>query len=130
MKKIKILIIVIIMLFLIFPIPVKASDRDLSDVFQVGEDFISEGSETDLNFIDDETVASVNDIGRFLTAVGLTILVCVTLIMGIKYMMATPNDKAKLKKRLIGLLIASFVIFFSYTIWSTIVNQMESVNLS
>ena len=130
MKKIKILIIVIIMLFLIFPIPVKASDRDISDVFQVGEDFISEGSETDLNFIDDETVASVNDIGRFLTAVGLTILVCVTLIMGIKYMMATPNDKAKLKKRLIGLLIASFVIFFSYTIWSTIVNQMESVNLS
>ncbi len=130
MNKIKVIFIINIILFLIFPIYVYAEDRDLSEVFQVGEDFISEGSETDLNFIDDETVASVNDIGRFLTAVGLTILVCVTLIMGIKYMMATPNDKAKLKKRLIGLLIASFVIFFSYTIWSTIVNQMESVNLS
>ena len=130
MNKIKVIFIINIILFLIFPIYVYAEDRDLSEVFQVGEDFISEGSETDLNFIDDETVASVNDIGRFLTAVGLTILVCVTLIMGIKYMMATPNDKAKLKKRLIGLLIASFVIFFSYTIWGTIVNQMESVNLS
>ena len=130
MNKIKVIFIINIILFLTFPIYVYAEDRDLSEVFQVGEDFISEGSETDLNFIDDETVASVNDIGRFLTAVGLTILVCVTLIMGIKYMMATPNDKAKLKKRLIGLLIASFVIFFSYTIWSTIVNQMESVNLS
>ena len=130
MNKIKVIFIINIILFLIFSIYVYAEDRDLSEVFQVGEDFISEGSETDLNFIDDETVASVNDIGRFLTAVGLTILVCVTLIMGIKYMMATPNDKAKLKKRLIGLLIASFVIFFSYTIWSTIVNQMESVNLS
>lgn len=130
MNKIKVIFIINIILFLIFPIYVYAEDRDLSEVFQVGEDFISEGSETNLNFIDDETVASVNDIGRFLTAVGLTILVCVTLIMGIKYMMATPNDKAKLKKRLIGLLIASFVIFFSYTIWSTIVNQMESVNLS
>ena len=130
MNKIKVIFIINIILFLIFPIYVYAEDRDHSEVFQVGEDFISEGSETDLNFIDDETVASVNDIGRFLTAVGLTILVCVTLIMGIKYMMATPNDKAKLKKRLIGLLIASFVIFFSYTIWSTIVNQMESVNLS
>ena len=130
MNKIKVIFIINIILFLIFPIYVYAEDRDLSEVFQVGEDFISEGSETDLNFIDDETVASVNDIGRFLTAVGLTILVCVTLIMGIKYMMATPNDKEKKKKRLIGLLIASFVIFFSYTIWSTIVNQMESVNLS
>ena len=130
MNKIKVIFIINIILFLIFPIYVYAEDRDLSEVFPVGENFISEGSETDLNFIDDETVASVNDIGRFLTAVGLTILVCVTLIMGIKYMMATPNDKAKLKKRLIGLLIASFVIFFSYTIWSTIVNQMESVNLS
>ena len=130
MNKIKVIFIINIILFLIFPIYVYAEDRDLSEVFQVGEDFISEGSETDLNFIDDETVASVNDIGRFLTAVGLTILVCVTLIMGIKYMMATPNDKAKLKKRLIGLLIASFVIFFSYTICGTIVNQMESVNLS
>lgn len=129
MKKLKILLIVIIMLFLILPVSVKASDRDLGDVFQVGEDFISEGSETDLNMVDDETVASINDIGRFLTAVGLVILVCATLIMGIKYMMATPNDKAKLKKQLIGLLIASLVIFFSYTIWSAIVNQMESINL-
>ena len=129
MKKLKVLLIVIIMLFLILPVSVKASDRDLGDVFQVGEDFISEGSETDLNMVDDETVASINDIGRFLTAVGLVILVCATLIMGIKYMMATPNDKAKLKKQLIGLLIASLVIFFSYTIWSAIVNQMESINL-
>ena len=129
MKKLKILLIVIIMLFLILPVSVKASDRDLGDVLQVGEDFISEGSETDLNMVDDETVASINDIGRFLTAVGLVILVCATLIMGIKYMMATPNDKAKLKKQLIGLLIASLVIFFSYTIWSAIVNQMESINL-
>lgn len=129
MKKLKILLIVIIMLFLILPVSVKASDRDLGDVFQVGEDFISDGSETDLNMVDDETVASINDIGRFLTAVGLVILVCATLIMGIKYMMATPNDKAKLKKQLIGLLIASLVIFFSYTIWSAIVNQMESINL-
>ena len=130
MNKIKVIFIINIILFLIFPIYVYAEDRDLSEVFQVGEDFISEGSETDLNFIDDETFDSLNDICMFLTAVGLTILVCVTLIMGIKYMMATHNDKAKLKKRLIGLLIASFVIFFSYTIWSTIVNQMESVNLS
>ena len=118
MKKIKIIFIINIILFLIFPIYVYAEDRDLSEVFPVGENFISEGSETDLNFIDDETVASVNDIGRFLTAIGLVILVCVTLIIGIKYMMATPNDKAKLKKKLIWLNVSALIIFMSFTIWS------------
>ena len=126
MNKIKVIFIINIILFLIFPIYVYAEDRDLSEVFQVGEDFISEGSETDLNFIDDETVASVNDIGRFLTAVGLTILVCVTLIMGIKYMFASPEEAAKLKQQLIGLVVAGVVILGATAIWKLVYNLLNN----
>ena len=129
MKRIKVIFIINIILFLVFPIYVYAGDRDLSEVFQVGEDFISEGSETDSNFIDDEIVASVNDIGRFLTAIGLVILVCVTLIIGIKYMLANPNVKAKLKKKLIWLNVSALIIFMSFTIWSKSVNFLQDMEM-
>ena len=60
--------------------------------------------------------------GQILTTVGAGILVGVTAYMGIKYITATPETQGKLKQQLIGLVVAAFVIFGSYTIWSIVLN--------
>lgn len=44
-------------------------------------------------------------IANILTAIGVFVLVSVTMIMGIKYMFATPEEAAKLKQQLIGLVV-------------------------
>ena len=49
----------------------------------------------------------------------MTVVVVAT-IMGIKYMVANPEEKAKLKTQLIGLVVATIVIFAAQFIWSTI----------
>lgn len=68
------------------------------------------------------------EIGQLLTTVAIIVLTIATLVMGIKYMMATPDKKATIKKQLIGLIASALVIFSAYTIWSIAVNLLsESV---
>ena len=56
--------------------------------------------------------------------VAIIVLTIATLVMGIKYMMATPDKKATIKKQLIGLIASALVIFSSYTIWSIASNLL------
>ena len=56
--------------------------------------------------------------------VAIIVLTIATLVMGIKYMMATPDKKATIKKQLIGLIASALVIFSAYTIWSIASNLL------
>lgn len=68
-------------------------------------------------------------IANILTAVGVIVLVAVTIIMGIKYMFATPEEAAKLKQQLIGLVVAGVVILGATAIWKIVYNIINSVGL-
>ena len=57
---------------------------------------------------------------NILTAIGVIVLVAVTVIMGIKYMFATPEEAAKLKQQLIGLVVAAVVVLGATAIWKII----------
>jgi len=67
-----------------------------------------------------------SDIAKILTYVGAGILVAITAYMGIKYMTAPPEQQAKLKEQLIGLVVSAIVIFGAYFIWSTIYGLLDS----
>lgn len=67
-------------------------------------------------------------IANILTAIGVIVLVAVTMIMGIKYMFATPEEAAKLKQQLIGLVVSAVVILGATAVWKIvyqIVKQLE-----
>lgn len=68
-------------------------------------------------------------IANILTAVGAIVLVAVTIIMGIKYMFASPDEAAKLKQQLIGLVVAGVVILGATAIWKIVYNILNSVGL-
>ena len=82
-----------------------------------GEDVISEESIQELAM----------PIARALLTVATAILTIVTVIMGIQYSMANPQDKAKLKQRLIGLVVATIVIYGAQGIWALLYNFMTSI---
>ena len=54
---------------------------------------------------------------NILTVIGVFVLVAVTIIMGIKYMFATPDVAAKLKQQLIGLVVSAVVVLGATAIW-------------
>ena len=65
---------------------------------------------------------------NILTAIGVIVLVAVTTIMGFKYMFATPEEAAKLKQQLIGLVVSAVVILGAVAVWKIvyqIVSQLE-----
>ena len=66
-------------------------------------------------------------IGRALVIIGIITIMIVTLIMGIKWIVATPEKQAKLKEQLIGLVVATVVIFGAVGIWNFVRGIMGNV---
>lgn len=89
---------------------------------------IGQGEGTD--YIDGSEIGNIiNPIVNILTAIGVIVLVAVTIIMGIKYMFATPEAAAKLKQQLIGLVVAAVVVLGATAIWKIIYNILVASNL-
>lgn len=56
-------------------------------------------------------------IGQILITAATIIFPIIFLILGIKYFMAGPDEKGKLKTQLIGIITAAVITFGAYTIW-------------
>lgn len=56
-------------------------------------------------------------IGQILITAATIIFPIIFLILGIKYFMAGPDEKGKLKTQLIGIITAAAITFGAYTIW-------------
>ena len=74
----------------------------------------------------DDIFSNLRFLGRVLTTIGAGILVVLALIMGIKYITATPETMGKIKTQAIGLVVAAFVIFGAYAIWSVVLNVVST----
>lgn len=119
MKRILIsLFLVISMMCFLLPSNCYA-ETSMTDIISQGDAFIKEGKEQ-YTVNNDDLVNIVVPIARILVAVGLVVVVIATAIMGIKYMVASPEDKGKLKTQLVGLVVATIVIFGAQFIWSTV----------
>ena len=71
--------------------------------------------------IDMENVVNpIVDITQILITLGAGVLVAVTTYMGIRYLISSPEEQAKLKTQLIGIVVSGVVIFGAYYIWKII----------
>ena len=99
---------------LIFATSITSYATDWSTIQGQADTFINNGG-------NGQNVGNVNEliqgIGNILTTVGVVIVLAGLLIIGIKYMVATPEEAAKLKTKLIGLAVAGVVIIGAYGIW-------------
>ena len=93
----------------------------LKDIDFMAKDFIDAGSTETGTISSTEKKMSdiVIPIAQILVTIGTITVVVAATIMGIKYMVANPEEKAKLKTQLIGLVVATIVIFGAQFIWST-----------
>ena len=85
------------------------------------DDFLQRGRENTANIDMDNSLSQIVDIGRILTTIGVAVMLGVTSYMGIKYLTAGPDAKAKLKTQLIGVVVSGVVIFGAYYIWKVVI---------
>ena len=123
MKK-RITITILTIIFLLMNNTCTLASVTWYDIQGQADGFISKG-QSGANLINvQETVRSV---GQILTTIGLAVVLVGILILGIKYMMASPEEAAKIKGQLVGLVISAIVIFGAWGIWSLVVRALQSV---
>lgn len=121
MKQLMKMISVFMLVMICLSVPSYANATlDWSTIQQEANDFLSKG-EAGKNLIKTENTANlVEGLASILTTIGVTIVLAGLLIMGIKYMTATPEEAAKLKTKLVGLAVAGIVIMGAYGIWKLV----------
>ena len=120
MKKANIIIyLLIITIFIInFIIPTKIYACD--SMISSADDFLTVGSN---EAIDKDALNSVSSIIYNVTfAVAIGIALVIGTYLGIKIIVGTVEEKAKIKEMLVPYVVGVVVIFLAFTIWKLVVN--------
>ena len=126
-KKIRVILITFLILFCVFSFSyVQAEGLSMDSIWQQGQSFIEQGKSKE-TISTDSLKTNLIPIAQILVGIATVVLVIVTLIMGIKYMVSKPDDKAKLKQQLVGLVIATAVVFGAQFIWALMYNFMKDL---
>ena len=135
MKVFKYIFVVITTLILISMLQhaVSAADdvrvKSFDEMKSALTDWKSKGQQDKSGVNASDLKAIVIPVINILTVIGVFVLVAVTIIMGIKYMFATPEVAAKLKQQLIGLVVSAVVVLGATAIWKIVYNVLNSTNL-
>lgn len=124
-SKLNIIIISIFAISIIFSNNVQA----LGSVFSDADAFLDNPNGTAISDTIDEgqLKETSNFMYKLLMAVGIIVMFIVGTIIGIQYMVASAEDKAKVKESLVPYIIGCFVIFGAFTIWSIAVNIGQDI---
>lgn len=131
----KILIILFILQIIILPVQSNAASI-WDDIFSTGDKFIQKGKDQATSsdqqsggsVISDKEIKEANsDIFNTLLSVGIVLAVLVGGVLGVKFMIASAEDKAKIKEAMIPYVLGCIVIFGAFGIWKlaiTILNNL------
>lgn len=127
-KKISMILIVTIILITVFSTTVQANSFQFptwSELKTSAQNFIGRGGS---GYISDGEMGKIFvPMASILFGFGIIVLVGATIIMGIKYMFASPEEAAKLKQQLVGLVVAAVVIFGAVGIVNLVFNVLNSI---
>lgn len=73
-----------------------------------------------------QAAEDMSPVTNILFTIATAVLVVVGLVMGIKYMMSEPNDKAKMKEKLIYYFIAIILVYAGIAIASLVANFISA----
>lgn len=117
--KIKNVILIMIVLLIIF-MPI-SNASSWGDIISTGDEFIRDGSsETDM-VEQDELDNAIDKIYNLLLALGIIISVLVGAMLGIKFMVGSIEEQAKIKETLIPYIIGCIVVFGAFGIWRILI---------
>lgn len=103
-----------------------ADVKGVEDIVKAGNNWLAgeQANQPEGTGVDDFVYKFIG-IGRVLVVIGIVTILIVTLIMGIRWIVATPDKQAKLKEQLIGLVVATVVIFGAVGIWNFVRGIMQ-----
>lgn len=127
MKKIFVVSILIFVLLFTFSIHCNAeSELGWNNVKSTVNKFMNQADDSKIKY---DASNIVNNIASILTTIGTVVVLVGLLTIGVKYMMASPDEAARLKKKLIALVISAIVLLGAYGIWKIIGNILANTTM-
>lgn len=125
MKK-AISIILIIFLIIFMQVNISYADDSIDDVMGSAEEFIRKGEAS--SPIDKDSLKGTTDLlYNLLLGFAIAVAVGVGVMLGIKYMTGSLDEKAVTKQQLIGYVISCVVVFGAFGIWALAVNILSAI---
>ena len=119
-KKINIIVIILVVIGLLFSNYSQASE--IGNIFSGADEFLHNGHAVGSVIDESQLKETSNFMYKLLMAIGIIVMFIVGTVIGIQYMVASAEDKAKVKEALVPYIVGCFVIFGAFTIWSIAVN--------
>ena len=95
----------------------------LGDVFSSGKDFLSKGNDIDDTIDMGELEETSDFIYNTLLGIAIMVAIIVAMVLGIQFMAASADEKAKVKEALMPFVVGCIVVFGAFTIWKVAVNM-------
>lgn len=98
------------------------------DIISGVEAFIETGSKEANDKIDPLDLKDMSDtLYNILLVVGIVAAIIVGLVLGIKFILGSIEEKAEIKTMIIPYIIGCVVVFGAFTIWQIVVNLLQSM---
>ena len=126
-KKVFLLIFTMLAILNIFNSGVYAAVDSIDDIITGGDSFIdAASSNTSINTIDTSKMKnSSNLIYTVLLSLGIIAAVIIATVLGIQYMLAGAESKAKIKESMIPFVIGCIILFSAFAIWKAVVLALK-----
>jgi len=98
------------------------SSHALGNIFSDGKAFLQEGKPIDETINTTELEDTSDYIYNALLAFAIMVAIIVAMVLGIQFMVASADEKAKVKEALLPFVVGCIVVFGSFTIWKIVVN--------
>lgn len=99
------------------------SSYALGDFLSSGKGFLEAGNSRLDETIDEYKLKQTSDtVYNTLLAIGVIVAVAVAMILGIQFMIASADEKAKVKEAIMPFIVGCVVVFGSFTIWKLVIN--------
>ena len=101
------------------------SSQSLDDMMSDGDDFVQSATDNPIDTAQLQSVSS--NLFNIFVEVGVALAVIIGLVIGIKYMYSSVDQKAEIKKLLVPYLVGCVVIFGALGIWKFVVTLLQTV---
>ena len=98
----------------------------LQNIKDAGDNFLQQGSASS-PITTEEAWQELLPIAQILLAIASVVLVIAYMYLGIQYMITDPQGKADIKQKLIGLVIATVIIYGGVGLFTIIINLFNSI---
>lgn len=130
MKKISLAIIKILLILIILqPIFITTCHADgfWSDVIKTGDDFIKVADDEESPIDEDKLKVEVGKLYNMFFVIGVALTVIIGAVLGIKFIIGSIEEQAKIKEMLMPYVVGCIVIFGAFGIWKLVITLLSQI---